>query len=80
VRNKSRLVAQGFTHKERVDYEETFAPVSHLEVIRILLALSVAKGFKLYQMDVKNAFLNSVLEEKVYVRQPPGFENVKYPH
>jgi hypothetical protein len=80
VRNKSRLVAQGFTHKEGVDYEETFAPVSHLEVIRILLALSVAKGFKLYQMDVKNAFLNSVLEEKVYVRQPPGFENVKYPH
>jgi hypothetical protein len=46
VRNKSRLVAQGFTHKEGVDYEETFAPVSHLEVIRILLALFVAKGFK----------------------------------
>jgi hypothetical protein len=80
VRNKSRLAAQGFTHKEGVNYEETFAPVSRLEVIRILLAFSVAKGFKLYQMDVKNAFLNSVLEEKVYVRQPPGFENVKYPH
>jgi hypothetical protein len=51
-----------------------------LEAIRILLAFSVAKGFKLYQMDVKSAFLNAVLEEEVYVRQPPGFESEKYPH
>jgi hypothetical protein len=51
-----------------------------LEAIRILLAFSVAKGFKLHQMDVKSAFLNSVLEEKVYARQPPGFESEKYPH
>jgi hypothetical protein len=51
-----------------------------LEAIRILLAFSVAKGFKLYQMDVKSAFLNGVLEEEVYVRQPPGFECEKYPH
>jgi hypothetical protein len=49
-------------------------------VIRILLAFSVAKGFKLHQMDVKSAFLNCVLEEEVYVRQPPGFESEKYPH
>jgi hypothetical protein len=48
--------------------------------IKILLAFSVAKGFKLYQIDVKSAFLNGVLEEKVYVRQPPGFESEKYPH
>jgi hypothetical protein len=68
VRNKSRLVAQGFSQKEGIDYEETFAPVARLEAIRILLAFSVAKGFKLHQMDVKSAFLNGVLEEEVYVR------------
>jgi hypothetical protein len=80
VRNKSRLVAQGFSQKEGIDYEETFAPVAHLEEIRILLAFSVAKGFKLDQIDVKSAFLNGVLEEEVYVRQPPGFESEKYRH
>jgi hypothetical protein len=72
VRNKSRLVAQGFSQKEGIDYEETFALVARLEAIRILLAFSVAKGFKLHQIDVKSAFLNGVLEEEVYVRQPPG--------
>jgi hypothetical protein len=77
VRNKSRLVAQGFSQKEGIDYEETFSPVAHLEAIRILLAFSVAKGFKLHQMYVKSAFLNGVLEEEVYVRQPPGFESEK---
>jgi hypothetical protein len=51
-----------------------------LEAIRILLVFSVAKGFKLYQMDVKSAFLNGFLEEEVYVRQPPGFESVEFPH
>jgi hypothetical protein len=65
---------------EGIDYEETFAPVARLEVIRILIPFSVAKGFKLHQMDVKSAFLNGVLEEEVYVRQPPGFESEKYPH
>jgi hypothetical protein len=80
VRNKSSLFAQGFSQKEGIDYEETFAPVARLEAIRILLAFSVAKGFKLHQMDVKSAFLNGVLEEEVYVRQPPGFESEKYPH
>jgi hypothetical protein len=80
VRNKSRLVAQGFSQKQGIDYEETFAPVARLDAIRILLAFSVAKGFKLHQMDVKIAFLNGVLEEEVYVRQPLGFESEKYPH
>jgi hypothetical protein len=79
-RNKSRLVAQGFSQKEGIDYEETFTPVVRLEAIRILLAFYVAKGFKLHQMDVKSAFLNGVLEEEVYVRKPPGFESEKYPH
>jgi hypothetical protein len=50
VRNKSRLVEQGYSHKEGIDYEETFAPIAHLEAIRILLAFSLDKGFKLYQM------------------------------
>jgi hypothetical protein len=80
VRNKSRLVAQGFSQKEVIDYEETFAPVAYLEAIKILLSFSAAKGFRLYQMDVKSAFLNGFLEEEVYVRQPPGFESVEFPH
>jgi hypothetical protein len=80
VRNKSRLVAQGYGQKVEIDYEGTFAPVARLEAIRILLTFFVAKGFKLYQMNVKSAFLNSVLEEVVYVRQPLGFESEKYPH
>jgi hypothetical protein len=58
VRNKSRFVAQGYSQKEGIYYEETFAPVACLEAIRILLDFFVAKGFKLYQMDVKSAFLN----------------------
>jgi hypothetical protein len=78
VRNKARLVAQGFCQKEGVDFEETFAPVARIEAIRMLLAYAASKGFKLYQMDVKSAFLNGYIEEEVYVRQPPGFENLKY--
>jgi hypothetical protein len=79
VRNKSRLVAQGFSQKEGIDYEENFAHVARLEAIRIFLAFSVAKGFKLHQMDVKSAFFNGVLKEEVYVRQPRGFESEKCP-
>jgi hypothetical protein len=80
VINKLRLVAQGYNQKEGIDYKETFALVAHLEVISILLDFSVAKGFKLYHMDVKSAFLNGVLEEEVFVRQPLGFDSEKYPH
>jgi hypothetical protein len=80
VRNKSRLVGQGFSHKEGTDYEETFAPVARLEAIRILLDFSVDKGFKLHQMDVKSTFLNGVLEEEVYVRQPLGLRVRSTPH
>ncbi|WVZ75764.1 hypothetical protein U9M48_023796, partial [Paspalum notatum var. saurae] len=78
VRNKARLVAQGFCQKEWIDYEETFAPVAHLETIRILLAFAASKGFKLRQMDIKYAFLNGFIEEEVYVRQPPGFESARF--
>jgi hypothetical protein len=80
VRNKARLVAQGFCQKEGINYEETFALVAHLKAIRILLAFEASKGFKLYQMDVKSVFLNGYIEEEVYVRQPPGFENPKFPN
>ncbi|WVZ80825.1 hypothetical protein U9M48_028272 [Paspalum notatum var. saurae] len=66
VRNKARLVAQGFCQKEGIDYEETFAPVARLEAIRILLAFAASKGFKLQQMDVKSAFQNGFIEEEVY--------------
>jgi hypothetical protein len=74
------LVVLEYSQKEGIDYKETFAPVARLKAIGILLAFSMAKGFKLYQMDVKSAFLNSVLEEEVYVKQPPGFESEKHPH
>jgi hypothetical protein len=79
VRNKLKLVTHGSSQKEGIDYEETFAPIARLEAIRILLAFSVAKGFKLCQMDVKSAFLNGFLEEEVYVRQPPSFESAEFP-
>jgi hypothetical protein len=63
MRNKARLVAQGFSQVEGLDFGERFAPVSHLEAIRILLAFAAFKGFKLYQIDVKSAFLNGVIKE-----------------
>jgi hypothetical protein len=80
LRNKSRLVAQGYSQKKGMDYGETFTPVARLEAIRIILAFSVGKGFKLYQVDVKSAFLNGFLEEGVYVKQPPGFESSEFPN
>jgi hypothetical protein len=61
VRNNARLVAQGFSLVEGLDFRETFAPVAHLEAIRILLAFATSKEFKLYQMNVKSAFLNGVI-------------------
>ena len=73
IRNKSRLVAQGYTQVEGVDFDEIFAPVARLESIRILLAITSHLNFKLYQMGVKSAFLNGMLQEKVYVEQPKGF-------
>jgi hypothetical protein len=77
VRNKARLVAQGYTQVEGLDFEETYAPVVRLEAIRILLAYACAHNIKLYQMDVKSAFLNGYINEKVYVEQPSSFKNDK---
>jgi hypothetical protein len=78
VRNKDRLVAQGYSQVEGLDFGETFAPVVHLEAISILLAFAASKRFKLYQMNVKSVFLNGVIQEEVYVKQPPSFESPKY--
>jgi hypothetical protein len=61
-------------------FDETYAPVARLESIRILLAYATYHGFKLYQMDMKSAFLNGPIEEEVYVEQPPDFEDSKYPN
>jgi hypothetical protein len=61
-----------------LDFDETFSPVARLESIRMLLAYATHHGFKLYQMDVKSAFLNGPVKEEVYVEQPPGFESEGY--
>lgn len=80
VRNKARLVAQGFRQEEGIDFDESFAPVARLEAIRIFLAYAAFKNFKVYQMYVKSAFLNGLLQEEVYVEQPPGFVNLTHPN
>ena len=72
-RYKARLVAQGFSQKYGLDYDETFSPVVRPESIRTVIALAVKKGLKLHQMDVTTAFLNGELEEEVYMKQPEGF-------
>nr|AAN05371.1 Putative retroelement [Oryza sativa Japonica Group]AAP53179.1 retrotransposon protein, putative, Ty1-copia subclass [Oryza sativa Japonica Group] len=77
VRNKARLVTQGFTQVEGLDFGETFAPVARLEAIRILLGFASCFDIKLFQMDVKSAFLNGEIAELVFVEQPPGFEDPK---
>ena len=79
IRNKARLVAQGYNQEEGIDFDETYAPVARLESIRMMLAFASYMNFKLYQIDVKSAFLNGHINEEVYVEQPPGFENEKYP-
>jgi hypothetical protein len=80
TRNKARLVAKGYSQVEGLDFGETYAPVARLESIHILLAYDTYYGFKLYQMDVKSAFLNGPIKEEVYVEQPLGFEDSEYPN
>src|SRR3984957_3632939 len=72
IRNKARLVCKGYAQQEGIDFEETFAPVARLEVIRMFLSLSSFQNFKVFQMDVKFSFLNGDLEEEVYIEQPDG--------
>nr|GEW41354.1 copia protein [Tanacetum cinerariifolium] len=77
--NKARLVTQGHTQEEGIDYEEVFSPVARIEAIRLFLAYASFMGFLVYQMDVKSAFLYVTIEKEVYVCQPPGFEDPKNP-
>jgi hypothetical protein len=80
VRNKARLVAQGYSQVEGQDFGETLTPVACFEAMRILLLFITSNGFKLYQIDVKNDFINGVIQEEVFVKQLLGFENPKYPN
>ncbi|GJW18590.1 putative ribonuclease H-like domain-containing protein [Tanacetum coccineum] len=80
TRNKARLVVQGYTQEEGIDYDKVFAPVARIEAIRLFLAYASFKDFVVYQMDVKSAFLYGKIEEEVYVYQPPGFEDPEFPN
>jgi hypothetical protein len=80
TRNKARLVAKGYSQVEGLHFDETFALVARLESIHILLAYATHHGFKLYQVDIKSAFLNGPIKEEVYVEQSPGFESEEYPN
>ena len=72
-RYKARLVVKGYKQKYEVDYEEVFAPVARLDMVRMLISLAAHHSWKIYQLDVKSAFLNDILEEEVYEEQPEGF-------
>lgn len=80
IRNKSRLVAKGYFQEEGIDFEESFAQVARLEVVRIFLAYAAHRNIVVYQMDVKTAFLNGQLREVVYVSQPEGFVDRERPN
>ncbi|GJU45772.1 copia protein [Tanacetum coccineum] len=72
IKNKARLVAQGYTQEEGIDYDKVFAPIARIEATRLFLAYASFKDYVVYQMDVKSAFLYGKIEEEVYVCQPPG--------
>ncbi|GKF23929.1 putative ribonuclease H-like domain-containing protein, partial [Tanacetum coccineum] len=79
VKNRARLIAQGFRQEEGIDYDEVFAPVAKIEAIRLFLSFASYMGFTVYQMDVKSAFLYGTIGEEVYVQQPPGFVDPAHP-
>nr|GEZ87041.1 retrovirus-related Pol polyprotein from transposon TNT 1-94 [Tanacetum cinerariifolium] len=79
IQNKARLVVVGYSQQEGIDYDEMFALVARIEVIRLFLAYATHKDFTVFQMDVKTTFLNGILKEEVYVGQPLGFFSKQYP-
>nr|GEY26226.1 hypothetical protein [Tanacetum cinerariifolium] len=79
LKNKAWLVAKGYRQEEGIDFEESFAPVAHIEAIRIFIANATSRNTTVYQMDVKTAFLNGNLKEEVYVSQPEGFVDPDHP-
>jgi hypothetical protein len=78
VKHKARLVVKGYAQTQGVDFDEVFAPIARLEIVRLLLALAAHGQWEVHHMDVKSAFLNGDLQEDVYVHQPPGFSDPKY--
>ncbi|GJR08372.1 retrovirus-related pol polyprotein from transposon TNT 1-94 [Tanacetum coccineum] len=80
IRNKSCLVAKGYGQEEGINFEESFAPVARLEAVRIFVAYAAYKNFPIYQMDVKTAFQNGPLKEKIFVRQPDDFVDLDFPN
>ena len=80
ARHKARLVAKGYLQQEGVDFQETFSPMAKLPTIRILICLALNHGWPLKQLDISNAFLHGILEEEVFMLQPPGFVDSAHPH
>jgi hypothetical protein len=77
---KTRLVAKGYAQTYGIDYEETYSPIAKMTTVRAIIAMAIAKGWSLHQMDVKNAFLHGNLQEEMYIEQPLGYVDQTHPN